>query len=64
MTSISFIVSHEDHDRGERALSVFLCADPGGAAWLRLILGEQLSLSQGASVALGLAGLVVIVGGG
>jgi drug/metabolite transporter (DMT)-like permease len=63
MSSIAFIVSMKTTTVAN-ALFLSSCSPILAALLGRMILGEKLSLSQAASVALGLAGLGVIVGGG
>jgi len=62
MSSIAFIVSMKTTTVAN-ALFLSSCAPLIAALLGRVILGERLSLAQAASVALGLAGLCVIVGG-
>jgi drug/metabolite transporter (DMT)-like permease len=63
MSSIAFIVSMKTTTVAN-ALFLSSCSPILAALLGRTILGEKLSLAQAASVALGLAGLGVIVGGG
>jgi len=63
VSSIAFIVSMKTTTVAN-ALFLASCSPILAAVLGRMILGEKLSLSQAASVALGLAGLGVIVGGG
>jgi drug/metabolite transporter (DMT)-like permease len=63
VSSIAFIVSMKTTTVAN-ALFLASCSPILAALLGRTILGEKLSLSQAASVALGLAGLGVIVGGG
>ena len=63
MSSIAFILSMKTTTVAN-ALFLSSCSPILAALLGRMILGEKLSLSQAASVALGLAGLGVIVGGG
>jgi len=63
MSSIAFIVSMKTTTVAN-ALFLASCSPILAALLGRTILGEKLSLSQAASVALGLVGLGVIVGGG
>jgi drug/metabolite transporter, DME family len=62
MSSIAFIVSMKTTTVAN-ALFLSSCSPILAALLGRMILGERLSLSQATSVALGLAGLGVIVGG-
>jgi drug/metabolite transporter, DME family len=63
MSSIAFIVSMKSTTVAN-ALFLSSCSPILAALLGRTILGEKVSLNQAASVALGLAGLGVIVGGG
>ncbi len=62
LSSISFIIAMKTTTVAN-ALFLSSCAPLLAALLGYVFLGERLSLRQGASVALGLAGLVVIVGG-